>query len=146
MSSSTFSTELSPEPFLRRLVLYAGGVTTLLGVVIVASLPIDPLLRAFGSALWLFHSGSELLIIASGHKQFGRLRLDSSGALELLGADGIWQPAILQSGCLVSPRFAWLRMTSRDGQHYHELVRGHCRESQQWRRFQVIWRHLGGIA
>jgi len=38
---------------------------------------------------------------------------------------------------------AWLVLASPDGRRWLALLQGDSRESEQWRRLQVIWRHMG---
>ena len=44
---------------------------------------------------------------------------------------------------LVADRIGWLHLKTADGKQFAELICGDCRESDDWRRLQVIWRHIG---
>jgi len=115
----------------------------IMGAVVILGLPIDARIGAAAVSLWCLIGGAELRFISSAHKRFSRIRIFSDGDFELLDRNGNWQTAKRASGCVVLPRLAWLRLQPANGRCYRELVRGDSRESKQWRRLQVIWRHLG---
>ena len=143
MSSSTFSTELIPDPAMRRLLIAAALAATLLGLLAIFSLPISDFLRASAGLVCLLVTGVELALISCAHKQYTRIRIHSDGAVELRDRDGDWQIATIANGSIVLQKMAWFRLKPANGGRYYELVRGNSRESEQWRRLQVIWRHLG---
>lgn len=72
--------------------------------------------------------------------------MSAGGAVEVVGQDGGWRAATLQNGSVVLSEFAWLRIETCDGRKVVELLRGNCRKNKEWRRLQMIWRHLGGSA
>ena len=131
---------------MRRIVVAAAWVAMSLGLITIVSLPIDGLLRAAGSSIWLIAMGAELILISSAHKQFGRIRVHSDGLVELRDNDGYWQTATIGNGSIVLRRLAWLRLKPASGARYHELLRRNSLQSEQWRRLQVIWRHLGAAS
>ena len=131
---------------MRRIVVAAAWVAMSLGIVTIVSLPIDGLLRVAGSSIWLTGMGVELIIISSAHKQFGRIRMYSDGRIELRNNDGHWQTATIGNGSIVLRKLAWLRLKPASGTRYHELLRRNSLQSEQWRRLQVIWRHLGAAS
>lgn len=115
----------------------------MLGVITILSLPIDILLCAVAATLWCLLGSAELHFIAAAQRRFSRIRIFSDGRCELLDRDRTWQAAKLTSACVVLSRQAWLQVQPDSGRCYRELVRGDARENKQWRRLQVIWRHLG---
>lgn len=117
---------------------------TALGLLVVATMDIVALLRWLLAIGWLAGSLAELCVIAESYKQYRRIRIDCDGALQVLSRTGLWQPAELGNGSLVLGRIAWLRFRLRNGRRCAELLTGDPHEHQSWRRFQVIWRHLGG--
>ena len=143
MSSSTFSTELIPDPAMRRLIIVAALAMTLPGLLVILSLPISNFLRAAAGLICTLVTGVELALISSAHKQYTCIRIYSDGAVEIRDRDGVWQIATIASGSIVLQKLAWFRLKPANGGRYYELVRGNSRESKQWRRLQVIWRHLG---
>jgi hypothetical protein len=54
-----------------------------------------------------------------------------------------WVSGELLSGSIVHRRFAWIRVRSNCGLLITEFLRGDARASPEWRRLQVIWRHIG---
>ncbi len=143
MSSRSYSTDLTPDTLMRQIVVAGAWAAMSLGLIIIISLPINGLLRAAGVIIWLIVTGAEMILITSAHKRFVRIRLHSDGQVELRDNDGQWQAATLSDGCVVLRRLAWLRLKLATGARYHELLRRNPLQSEQWRRLQVIWRHLG---
>ena len=127
----------------RRLVLAAAWAAMTLGLITILSLSMDTLLRAAAMSLWGLVGSAELHFIASAQKRFLRIRIFSDGRCELLDHGGQWHSGKLKDACVVLPRQAWLQVQPDSGRCYRELVRGDARENKQWRRLQVIWRHLG---
>ncbi len=104
---------------------------------------VDYTFRLAGCVLWLIFSGRELLIIVRAYQRINRIRIDCSGHVGLRNSSGEWQAARLATGSVVLDRFAWLRIEACDGRRSVELLRGITRKNEEWRRLQVIWRHLG---
>jgi len=144
VSSSTYSAELYPEVALRRTVLLVGIVLYAAGVVLILTMPLAPVAKLLGSGGWLLLCLREFLRLRRGFARCRRLRVTAGGGLSLLDADGNWQTARLLPGCIVLRRFAWILCETEQGQHCAELARGNARNSEDWRRLQVIWRHIGG--
>ena len=130
---------------MRRLVLLSGAVLCVAGLGFVPLLPVSVGLKVLLASLWPGLCGYEWHAQWQGYAQSGGLRIAAGGRVERQCRDGTWQPARLRAGSLVLSRLAWLRIESRDMRPYAELVRGDCRESEDWRRLQVIWRHIGAV-
>jgi hypothetical protein len=143
LSSKEYSSELTPDPVMNRLLLVAALLTTTLGIVTIAHLPTGDLLRVAGVLAWCCVAGYEIVDISSSHKRYSRLRVFADGDVKLRTRDGQWQTAALHRGCIVLSTLAWLNLRLADGGRYRALLRGDALESEQWRRLQVIWRHLG---
>jgi len=143
VSSTTYSAELYPDAGLRRIVLWSGGLLGLVGVVLILSTRLPAVLLIAASVAWLLLSGWELRRIRHGYARCRRLRLSAGGELSRLDGDGNWQQARLLPGSVLLRRVGWIRWDDECGQPYAELLRGRCRESDDWRRLQVIWRHIG---
>ena len=143
MSLHTYSTELRPEPRLRRLVLASGLLLFVLGLLLTLQLPVATGYKSLITACWLAICSYEWLSNWFAYARFGILRIDAEGRIERSRGDGAWQAHRLRPGSVVLSRLAWLRLSAGGGLHYAELFRGDARESNDWRRFQVIWRHVG---
>lgn len=143
MSSSIFSAELRPDLALRRVVLLSGGVLATVGVLLLASMPFHPLARTAASVGWLLCCAWELLTVRRGFTACLGLRVLANGKVLRLDPDGHWHPARLLPGSLLLRRAGWLVLDSGQGVRFVEPIRGGCRQSNDWRRLQVIWRHIG---
>ncbi len=130
---------------MRRALAASALLAYLLGLVTIFSLPIDARLGGLGAILWSLLGAAQWLLISSAHKRFRRLRIHSDGAAELLDEFGEWQPATVCKECIVLSNLAWLKLKPAKGGAYCELMRGDSRRNEQWRRLQVIWRHLGTV-
>ena len=146
MSSTVFSTELKPEASLRCAVQFIAILATILGLVIVVTLPFRMHWLMIAALIWLVVSVRELRLFRRAYSRFCQIRLDGSGEVEILTNAGDWQSATLLAGSVVLPCLAWLRIETRDGLRYAELMRGNCRKNEEWRRLQVVWRHFGAAS
>ena len=144
MSSTPFSIELIPDSCLRRIVLASGALLTGVGILVISTLPVAPYWRWLGAGSWCFIGLRGVLAIASGYKRYRRIRIDSAGSVDLQDPGGDWMAVEIQAGSVVLQSVAWLRFRLPDGSGCGELLRGDTREDEQWRRFQLVWRHLGG--
>lgn len=143
MSSSTYSAELRPEPCLRRLVLASAVLLYFLGLLLILELHLAGYYKVLIAVTWLALSAYEWFSIRSAYARKGILRIDAEGCIEWRDDDDSRREISLRPGSVVLSRLAWLRLTTADGLRYAELLRGDARESDDWRRFQVIWRHVG---
>jgi hypothetical protein len=143
VSSIAYFAELRPDPQLRRIVLCTGSSLAACGLVVIASLPWSPALLFSGGAAWAGLSGWELLRLRRAWIDSLRLRVGADGGVMILGADGEWCPASLLDGGVLLRRWGWVRLRSGSGTVFAEPLRGSCRKSHDWRRLQVIWRHVG---
>lgn len=143
MSSGEFSSELTPDRLLHRLLLAAALLALFLGATIILFLPVNTVLRAIGVFCWCLMAGGDMLQISTLHKRYSRLRVFADGRVELRDSDGRWKPGSIGRGSVVLPKVAWLDLRLAGGGRYRALLRGDASESEQWRRLQVICRHLG---
>ena len=146
MSSSTFSTELRPEPRLRWLVVLSGVGMLLLGLVVISSMSAGVAVRVPGALAWLGVGGYQLHRLVRCYQLCRRIRINEDGSAEIATAGGAWRVAELQTGSVVLQRIAWLRIDAGGRRKFAELFVGNCRENESWRRLQIIWRHLGSAA
>lgn len=116
------------------------------GTVALGTLPLPLPFRLLLISAWVTVSVRGLVRTGSGHARCRRIRLDAEGQVELLAPGGEWRRARLGGGCVVLGTIAWLRLETGDGTCFGELLGGSAGDSEEWRRFQVIWRHLGRAA
>lgn len=144
MSSNNYAAELTPDPRLRRLVIGSGVAAAFVGTGMIGTWDLPVLWRVLAASGWIASCGVELQRIARGYGRYRRIRVVSDGSVELLVAGGPWVAASVRSGSFVLPHIAWLRLAVRGGPGLAELVRAGAGQNEAWRRFQVVWRHLGG--
>jgi hypothetical protein len=118
-------------------------VAAVLGTGIILTLPIKPAWQLLAAAVWLLQNSHGLLLIAKGYKRCQRIRIAHDGAVSIMTDGRFGSPAMLIAGSVVLHEIAWLRFEAEDGRRFAELIRGQGPQDEDWRRLQVIWRHLG---
>ncbi len=145
MSSSTYSTELRPDTALRRLVLLSGVLLGVAGGILIVTLTLPVWLRCVAVAGWFVLTAYELATVSRAYTEYGRLRTDACGEFQVRDRSGAWHAAELLPGSLMLRRAGWIRLATGTGHRFAEPIRGNCRENEDWRRLQVIWRHVGAL-
>jgi len=140
---TTFSITLLADAVARRIVLVSGACACLGGVAAIVAMPLDVVGKWLGVIAWLLVGGNELRLTVSRYRDCRRLRIEPGGSIEVGGRDGSWRAATLCPGSLVLRRWAWLRFDAGEGRRHQELFRRRAAKTEDWRRLQVIWRHLG---
>jgi hypothetical protein len=107
------------------------------------TLDLAAVIRAAACLVWVVAGRHELMGIERGFESLNAVRLSSGGEIAVLNNDQQWLPVTLQTGSVVLRNLAWLRLQAANGDTFVELLRGNARQSQEWRRFQVICRHIG---
>jgi len=113
------------------------------GIVAIAGLPFAGTWRALGAVIWVAVSVVELSSVAKGHYCCQSLRIEQDGNMQITMTNGCCVPATLSAGSVVLGSFGWLRFTAENGRRHVELIRRESPGNKDWRRLQVIWRHLG---
>lgn len=143
MSLTPYSTDLEPDVFSRNIVLATGAGTLLCGALAIATLPAAMLWKTLGTVAWFIVSGRDLWLIASGYKRCARIRLYHDRSVQAFSGCGHCVAATLCAGSVVTIGFAWLRIEFAEGRRCGLLLRRKASGNEDWRRLQVIWRHLG---
>ena len=117
-----------------------------LGLIVIAAMSTPPPVRALLAAAWLVLASRQLRALLRHNAMVRRIRVYADGSAEIADACGAWHPAKLRSGSVVLDRLAWLRLDAGDAPQAGELLAGNSRKSKEWRRLQMIWRHLGSAA
>ncbi len=146
MSSNAYSACLPSNRALRLFVLLSGLCFTITGAVLVLAMPLALLPRLAVAGLWLLANGYDIERQRRAYRQYRGLRLDCEGRVELRNRHGEWLGARLLPGSFVLRRFGWIRISDERGRVFAEPVRGQCRASRDWRRLQVLWRHVGAYS
>lgn len=142
-ASTSYSAEIAPDARLRRCVLLSGALLFVAGLAFVPLLAVTPGLKTVLAITWVCLCGYEWLAFRRGYAASHALRIAAGGHVERQGRDGSWQPVRLCAGSVVLSRFAWLRVAPPGAGAYSEPLSAACHESEDWRRLQVIWRHIG---
>jgi hypothetical protein len=124
-------------------VLCSGAVLGVLGLIAVLTLPLPVAWRAIAATAWTAAVALELARLHRAWQGCRGVRLRADGSASALGRDGRWQPVTLLADGVLLRRWGWIRLRTASGRVFAEPVRGACRNSHDWRRLQVIWRHVG---
>ena len=124
---------------MRAIATVAGGA----GVAVIAALPFPAWVRMALALAWLVHVAADLWRLVRSQRDCVRLRFDAGGAVQIVRPDDCCIAATILPGSVATSRLAWLRLGAADGRQFRELVAGKCPQNNDWRRFRVIWRHLG---
>ncbi|NIL93018.1 MAG: hypothetical protein GTO71_00915 [Woeseiaceae bacterium] len=132
-----------PDPQLRRAVLGSGMLAAAGGIAAIMTLPIAWQWQVLAGLGWCGMSGRDLWLISRANKACDRLRIDEDGVVHVFDRNNCCSAATIESGSVVLRRVAWLRFRTDTGSRHVELIRRNTRKNNEWRRLQVIWRHLG---
>ena len=143
MSSTAYSAAFKPDPRLRRLVAASGLLLGIAGVLVILLLPTDLWMRLAACIVWVATSAREHRQLQRGWADCRALRFTANGDLTVLGADQTWRTAHRETGSVLLRKFGWIRLRDHRGVVFGELLSGDDRVSPDWRRLQVIWRHVG---
>ncbi len=146
MSSTAYSACLDADAGLRRLTLVIALALATIGLLLIVTMPATAFVRAAAAAAWLLLCVRDLAGFRRGYGRYRRLVIDQERQIGLLDGDGNWRAARILPGSIVLRRYAWLRIRDEDGVVFAEPVRGRCRGNPQWRRLQVLWRHVGAAS
>lgn len=143
MSSTAYFAEFKPDPHLRRLVAASGVLLGIAGVLVILLLPTDLWMRLAACVIWVLTSAREHRQLQRGWADCRALRFTANGELTVLGADQTWRAARRETGSVLLRKLGWIRLRDHRGVVFGELLSGDDRASPDWRRLQVIWRHVG---
>ena len=143
MSSTEYWADLRPDYRLRTAVIASGAALLIAGLIMLTVVAWPPLVKGSVAVSWGGLTLLRLLQLARAYAQNGILRIEAGGYVEVEASCGRRVAATLQAGSFVLQRYAWLRVAPDAGRPYPELLQRDSCESEEWRRFQVIWRHFG---
>ena len=146
MPSNAFSAELRPDPQLRRIVLGSGIGLLLTGLVVIATLPLPMPHILTAVAIWTAVSVVQLRLLVRSWRACALLRVLPGGEVAVRGPDGTWSRGALAPGGILLREWGWIRYRTASGRVAAEFLRGCSRRSPDWRRLQVLWRHVGAPA
>jgi hypothetical protein len=143
VASNAYSAELQVDPILRRCVVGTGLLLLLAGVAAVFTLPVPLMQRGAAAALWSAGCGCSIWRLVGAWGTYVALRISPDGIVRLRQADSEWQDAVLLPGSVLLRDWGWIRLRPRGGPAFAEPLCGTRQNRQDWRRLQVIWRHVG---
>ena len=143
MSSKAYSASLTPDPWLRIIVLISGRLLIAAGLVLILTLEFGVAIRATGGILWALLGRFEMRRLQRGFDSCTAIRIYSDGEIAVQNECQEWVPGRLQTGTMILRRFAWMRVQTASGSRIMEPLQGDARVSEDWRRLQVISRHIG---
>lgn len=145
MSSNEYFAELKPDPFLCRVVSISGSLLAALGLVACMFLALPPAGRIAAGLAWCGVAAVEWVVVRRSLQACSAFRIMADGTAAVRAGGGQWQPATLIDGGVLLRRCGWVRLRTTAGRVIVQPVRGATRESRDWRRLQVIWRHIGAL-
>lgn len=143
MSPRVFVAELKPDRELRKWLVTSVLLAVIAGVWAISNLPIAPELCWLGSVGWGLAVGVRSALIIRSQYHYCQLNFHADGSVLLLDSVGRWRFATWTRNSVILPNLAWIDLTMDGGRRFSGLFCGNSRESEQWRRLQVIWRHMG---
>ncbi len=139
MPSPLFEVKLRPDPLLHRVVLLAGVIAMVIGALIIIDLRLNLIWRCTAGVVWILDCLFELRRLLAGIAWVRQISLDSGGGITALDASGDSVSLTLQSGSMVLPGLAWLRVADEDGRFYAGLFARRRMGSLEWHRLQLLW-------
>jgi len=142
VSSRAYVAEIRSSATLRRVVIASAALLSMLGLLCLLLMPLAPAWRASAAFLWLASSAREIRKFRQHYITFSHMRFHAGGNVELLRREQAATAAVILPGSVLLGNAGWIRLRSGDAASCAELVSAKTQESKQWRRLQVIWRHL----
>jgi hypothetical protein len=137
-----YTASLRADSKQRRLVIGSGALFLVTGLLILAVLPVAVPWKWLLALGFTALSAAELAILFRAYRDCVALTLHADGSVEIEGPDGGHRKARLLPGSVVLRKWAWLRIQSPAAPAWAEPVMPGTQDREQWRRFQVICRHL----
>ena len=141
-SFAPYSATLQAEPVLRHGVLASGTAFALAGAAMLAALPADVRLIVPAFVAWVALATVELTLARRAYGQCRTFTLCADGSLDIGLADGSRWGGRLAPGTLEFTRSAWLCIRVPGRATWGEPLSRRGQDREQWRRFQVICRHM----
>ena len=142
-SSTAFSATIRPDPGLLRIVSLSGLGLLCIGLLVIAAMHLPVAARLGLAAAWLAVTGREIGVLSRAWRRIDAITVDAGGEFRLVHRDGRREAARLLPGSILLSDFGWLRIAVDGRAAFAVPIRGDGRQSHDWRRLQVIWRHLG---
>jgi hypothetical protein len=128
---------------LRRFVQWSAAAMALAGVAVIASLDAPVAARLSAVHVWCVIMACQVGALRRSWGQCAGFRVHADGSVEVRNSAGEWRCGQLEPDGVLLRRWAWIRLRKGSGRPFAEPLRGSCRDSREWRRLQVVWRHVG---
>jgi hypothetical protein len=125
-------------------VLGSGAACAVTGIAVAAALPGGFWVAAPAALAWSLWVATELGFAWRRYRSTRAFTLSPDGGLEVELADGSRQVGRLAPGSVRLAHRAWVRVRLPGRGTWGEPVSVHGQDREQWRRFQVICRHIPG--
>jgi hypothetical protein len=142
VSSRAYVAEIRSSPTLRRLLVASALLLALLGLLCLLLLPLAPAWVVSAALLWLLINARQITSLRRHYITFSHMRFNAGGKVELLARGRPPAEAVILPGSVLLAGIGWIRLRIGDAASVAEPVSRETQESKQWRRLQVIWRHL----
>ena len=143
MSSNEYSACLTTSRRLRLIVLRSGHLFAVVGAGLISQLPAGKGWLWAGSAAWAASVFWRNRHLRAAWAKYTTIFVYPDGCIELVNEDGDRREARLEDGSLLLSRVGWLRLSTAEDGYFTEPITGVSRRCNNWRRLQVIWRHIG---
>ena len=142
MSSNSYSARLSTDRLPRCLVTGSACTLYAVGVFLIASMPFALGLRLTACLAWSVASCYELRPYWRSYRTYAEICVLAGGDVRLKTRHLEWVSGRLRGGSVLLRRVAWLCIKTQDGCQFAELILASGQSSREWRRLQLIWRHI----
>lgn len=140
--SSRYCARIRADAAARRCVLASAVMLASAGSLLLLQLPVAwPLRMLAGFACWTL-SGLELWRTWRRYRSVAAFRLHADGSVDIEAPDGRCRAGEIAPGTVSLTNLAWFRCRGANGRAYAELIVRNTQERDDWRRFQVICRHV----
>ena len=143
MPSNEYFAEFTPDRDLRRFVQWSAAAMALAGVAVIVSIDSPIAARLCAVVVWCAILASQVGALRKNWDQCAGFRVHADGSVEVRNVAGEWRPGKLEPDGVLLRRWGWIRLRQGSGRPFAEPLRGSCRDSREWRRLQVVWRHVG---
>ena len=145
MALNAYSAELQVDPILRRFVILSGIGLLLAGVAAAMTLPVPPPQRAIVALAWAAWTAWSIWRLNGRWGTYVALRVSADRRVRLCDRNGEWRDATLVPGSILLQDWGWIRLRTGGGLAFAEPLSASRQNRRDWRRLQVIWRHIGAL-
>jgi len=143
LSSNIYSARLSADEWSRSVVKGSAIVLFVVAALLIVNMPLAIPARIAVGLCWGVIAYAQMRRHALGYRSYRDIQVLAGGELRLQNMQLEWVSGELRSGSVLWRRIGWLCIDTQDGGRFAELIVGRRQSAREWRRLQVIWRHIG---